>query len=624
MRKYLALTFIIIFGFASFCWSVDGDLVYSPVFNTFNVSTYSEGSDTANIQAAIDAAEAVNGRVFVPGGTYTLTSTLTIDASIEIFGNSTSATIIQTASTTDNIFYINTPDAVIIHNIWIRNTGAGTPTAGAGIYVDGGATNNGFSRFKNLTISGMYRGIFFKEAAAWTVSDSYIVNNILEGIRIENTYVVDSGDSTITRCIFDNSDTSGTYAIHQLSSGGLRLINNKILSHEWGYFLDILNGISTSILLIQGNSIENFATSGIHLDEEAGGTFLRIIIDGNQITSATGRPIYGEGGLTNFVISDNVITVGTGDYGILLNDGDYFTITGNEIYGDGTDTGIGINANCSYGVIANNAINNFATRVVNNSTTVSEIQPVGGALLLQPNGGTVGIGVTPSAGDFEVRSVNIQNTAIYGQSDKASGTIRGVQGVAAGASTKNTGVFAEASGATTNYGFEDNQGNYSKLVAPYGWVTGASYRRYKFDIEEFNAKKIDDYYAALDTMKVHKYKVKKEIPIIGYDKTEEEIDQEITAEESADLVKGKKWDELDKKTARIKKMEARKPILGDPQDAPDRWGLMVDDLPNFLQTENNDGFSNAMFDNYFWLIVQHQKKLIEDLTARVEALEAKN
>jgi len=358
----------------------------------FNVADYDEGTDTLNIQAAIDDAEAVNGRVFVPSGTYTITSALTITASIEIFGASRSATIIQTASTTINIFDINAAGPIIIKNLTIQNTGGGgTPTDGAGIYVAAPSTNNGFSRFDNLQINGMYRGIYFVEAALWTVSDCYIVNNILEGINVSNVYSADTGDSTITRCVFDNSDTSGTYAIHQLSSGGLRIINNKILGHQWGYFLDILSGVTTSILLIEGNSIENYATSGIHLTESSGGTFLRIIIDGNQITSAKGEGINigeGSGELTNFIISDNIITIGANEFGIVLNDGDNFIISGNEIYGANSgDVGIGISSGCANGFVYGNLIYNCATKVGNSSTTTA---------LIQSDGGKVGIGVSPN------------------------------------------------------------------------------------------------------------------------------------------------------------------------------------------------------------------------------------
>ena len=72
-----------------------------------------------------------------------------------------------------------------------------------------------------------------------------------------------------------------------LSAGGLRIINNKILQHEYGIQVYLGDGLSTSILLIQGNSIENFAENAIQFDKHAGGTFYRIIIDGNQIATST-------------------------------------------------------------------------------------------------------------------------------------------------------------------------------------------------------------------------------------------------------------------------------------------------------------------------------------------------
>ncbi len=365
-----------------------------------NVADYDEGTDTLNIQAAVDDAIAINGKVYIPDAVYTLTSVINITDSIEIAGDGTVATIIQTASTTSNIFYINTPSAVIIRNMWIRNTGAGTPSSGAGILVEGGATHNTLSRFKNLKISGMYIGIDFVEAAIWTLSDSYIVSNIFIGVRIQNTYTNDAGDSTITRCVFDNTDLTGTYAIRQFSSGGLRLINNKILFHEFGYSLEIDNGVATSIVLIEGNSMEKSANALINIAVATGNTFARIVIIGNQLkggdAGSNGRPIIvgNNGNVNHIVINSNFIELLTGDYAILMNRGTYFSIIGNTISGDGTDVGIGINAACANGVISGNTITNFGTAIENNSTTVTEIQSSGGA---------VGIGGAAEPGVYQLK-----------------------------------------------------------------------------------------------------------------------------------------------------------------------------------------------------------------------------
>jgi len=112
------------------------------------------------------------------------------------------------------------------------------------------------------------------------------------------------------------------------------------------------------------------------------------------------------------------------------------------------------------------------------------------------------------------------------------------------------------------------------------------------------------FYDLLDELKVKSFRFKAEIPISGYDEV-------------------KKIKE--KHTGRLKPA----PIYDDPEKAPERFGLMADELPDFLSSKDKKGLNANRIAAFVLTIVQHQKKLIadmrieiDDLKIRVEALES--
>jgi len=113
-----------------------------------------------------------------------------------------------------------------------------------------------------------------------------VINSAKYGMKIENDAAGDAGDSTIVNSVFDNAlSTSTIYCIYQVSSGGLKIIGNKFLHHGWGYVGNF--DANTSILLIEGNSFENYGTGGVDISEN-GATFNKAIINGNQFTCGDG------------------------------------------------------------------------------------------------------------------------------------------------------------------------------------------------------------------------------------------------------------------------------------------------------------------------------------------------
>jgi hypothetical protein len=102
---------------------------------------------------------------------------------------------------------------------------------------------------------------------------------------VNNLTTPDDGDSYISDCLFAdvgnflNSWTSS--GVLWQSSGGLRILNNKFQGGGVGINLDATT-FESSILIVTGNSFENFAYYGVWAHVEPGGTFPLINITGNE------------------------------------------------------------------------------------------------------------------------------------------------------------------------------------------------------------------------------------------------------------------------------------------------------------------------------------------------------
>lgn len=235
----------------------------------------------------------------------------------------------------------------------------GVGHSGSGIYVDpeDGETVNYASRFSGLTVTGFNIGLHMKNASAWNLQACTISGYTTAGVWVEDDRTPDAGDSTINGCIIAGTAASGLRAgIVQKNSGGLRIVNNKLLMGGYGYILSADGGItqpeqSTSILLIQANSFEHHKTSAIYLgraeDADPSIYFMDPIVVGNQINgsdvSGTSQPtlILIEAALNalNGVIANNVLRIGAnGGTGISIGGGKNMFVGGNVIRDEGGTT----------------------------------------------------------------------------------------------------------------------------------------------------------------------------------------------------------------------------------------------------------------------------------------------
>jgi Pectate lyase superfamily protein len=142
--------------------------------------------------------------------------------------------------------------------------------------------------------------------AAWWVMDSCFINQPCQiGLNVGNWSSPDAGDSTFCNGIISCPIGGQAYAINQVSSGGLRIVNSKVLGGIHGLMVQLSPGVTTSDLIVVGNSFElngNDNVAGLQRDV---GHFNNVVVVGNQMWRP-GRisfPNYG-----NMVVVDNAIS----------------------------------------------------------------------------------------------------------------------------------------------------------------------------------------------------------------------------------------------------------------------------------------------------------------------------
>jgi hypothetical protein len=338
--------------------------------------------DTAAIQSA---ANAMNGTpnasvLYFPPGTYRVNGTITLgntgivagagmDRSI-VLSTSTSATVFSTAGTAGRIIF---RDFKIDSSV--------TKTGGAGILLTTPGTGNPAqqdARIENMWIQAQYRGVVVTNATYWTIRDTVVRASVADGILINVTSNPDAGDNLVTGCVIQ-SGTTDSNGIHIQSSGGQKIIGNKILGHGVGIRVQPVSIVRLTDILISNNSIEDQSAYGIFWQTPTTNTgIVNSHIVGNQFNGqgnlldppGGGVAILLSGNIQGVVVNSNQISVNGSTsaaprYGIVLtSDGvnapHMLTMTGNNITGDlsagsvgiygGTVMSVGIHGNYVAGV----------------------------------------------------------------------------------------------------------------------------------------------------------------------------------------------------------------------------------------------------------------------------------
>jgi hypothetical protein len=257
---------------------------------------YVAGSDaTAAVQAAVTAAASATGRgMVVVAGDYYVPGTINVTGTVKAVKIVSSGagdhagynwhSRIWTDSPTGILFNL-TESGCVFEDIFLENTSATTPTAGAGI----SGTTVGGIRLNRVTIKGFYINLDISQAQEWSMNSCVIRDWVAYGAKIRNTVQPDSGDQSIADSWFSffTSAHTGGPAIRWESGGGLKISNTKFNGPGGAKMtkgIELALTDTTTDLLVANCSFENISGHGIHLFQSGASTatFEHISLVGNQ------------------------------------------------------------------------------------------------------------------------------------------------------------------------------------------------------------------------------------------------------------------------------------------------------------------------------------------------------
>ena len=340
-----------------------------------NFGTLGAGNDAAIFQAALDDASGTHAVIMIPGNTTIQlgASSVTSDGAVRVVGlGGRDRTYITWTSTTAFAWTHTAGLGGGLQMEGVTMSGPLSCTAGGAISIQAsGGVANSNTKIKDCTFVNGFYHLYMPAAHSWEMAGNTHTNYIEAGIYTGNTVDQDEGDSYIHDCGFFASGASAK-AVVQVGAGGLKIMQNKMYGGQYGYYMDLATSAVTSILIIQGNSIEFQTHSGIRMRNTGGsGSFTQIIINGNQF-SGQPTPINLDHSSTCFVsatISDNLIGAAAGagtTAAITVNTVPLSVITDNQIYGTGTTVlGISVGSGSFASRVEGNNVYGCVTDVTN-------------------------------------------------------------------------------------------------------------------------------------------------------------------------------------------------------------------------------------------------------------------
>jgi Pectate lyase superfamily protein len=322
--------------------------------------------DTQAIQATINA----NQLIEFPIGRCLITSPLTVNKAVVIQGVSRQLSFLMWTSSISGLM-INTADSVDI-----RRMGFQAPlnaTSGNSIQLTAPSTKvNSLSSIKDSAFIGGWNQVYTEAAYVWVLDGNYHYGYVNTGVTVSNTFNGDFGDSTIVNSVMSGGGPSST-SIYQTSSGGLRIINNKLLGGAYAYRLIYNSNQTTGDFIFTSNSVENQTSYALSFATATGTSvpFANIVINDNQFMN---QPIVigmdsGTRFMSRMVINDNSMSV-VKNYGIILTNVEDFIVANNQITAaPSAINGIAIGTASQNGKVNGNRTKGFAVGIVNSSAS---------------------------------------------------------------------------------------------------------------------------------------------------------------------------------------------------------------------------------------------------------------
>lgn len=243
-------------------------------------------NDTAALQSWVAACQTSGQVCWLDPGTYKTITALSVTDSVIIDAPNFISSAIVPAVGIDAID-INTASPVFMYHFGIAYpSAASSGTTGISVTAPSGQENSA-SVFRDIRILSPFNGMHFIKASVFTADDVKIELFGNDSYIIENQNRPDSGDSTITSGFLLGNGSSNACVFWE-SSGGLKFIGNKCVTTANGFQVSASPGISTSQLIITGNSFDGMTSSGfIASRQSTTGALTEVLFNDNTCSSVT-------------------------------------------------------------------------------------------------------------------------------------------------------------------------------------------------------------------------------------------------------------------------------------------------------------------------------------------------
>jgi hypothetical protein len=245
----------------------------TPMINVKTYGATGDGStdDTSAIQDAIDAVPSTGGTVFLPVGTYVVSSTLTIDKDSTTLLGVGAASVIRVSSGALDIDAIKigngstTRSQCAIRDL--RITADGQKTDGRGIFLD--------KCFKiwlqNLLIEKQYRSLQYSNTTEVWLSSSDVRDTKEHGLLLSND-LMSGFDWYITDCVFDNPDVTNVGSgIHWDGGETLVVTNVDLLRFSTGLYVNPTEGHESRFGFLNNLIMDTSGDNNVHISNTGSG-----------------------------------------------------------------------------------------------------------------------------------------------------------------------------------------------------------------------------------------------------------------------------------------------------------------------------------------------------------------
>lgn len=238
--------------------------------------------DTSAITAAI-AAISTRGVLYFPPGTYKTTGGFSISVPMVIMGagggggetldydagGGTVGHVSQITCTSQTaVLFDVSASGVQFHDLSLKNTFAGTPSAGSAIKTSSGGGDHG--QYTGLTIQGFYKNMDLAYGREYMIARCYCLDPVNIGFDLRNTPADDVLEISVIQCQFMENLYSADAMLQLTRGGGVRIQGNLFFALGPSDATSPVTCIkinlahATSNMMILGNHFENWTDTAIY------------------------------------------------------------------------------------------------------------------------------------------------------------------------------------------------------------------------------------------------------------------------------------------------------------------------------------------------------------------------